>query len=146
MFSSQLASNGGLQEFRRLEQEMDELLGRWAWPFGIRSSARGTYPPMNIGVTPDNVEVYLFATGLDPKAVDISLQENILTVAGERQVRPSDGQTWYRSERFSGAFRRVISLPEDVEPDSVRATYRDGVLQITAHRSESAKSRKIDIS
>lgn len=145
MFSS-LSGNGGLiQEFQRLEQEMDELLGRWTWPLGIRSAARGTFPPMNIGVTPDNVEVYFFAPGLDPKSIEVSAQQNVLTVAGEREAPARDEATWYRKERFDGAFRRVISLPEDVSPDRIRARYRDGVLYVTAERPESAKPRKIEI-
>jgi HSP20 family protein len=148
MFSSQLSGNGGLiQEFRRLEQEMDELLGRWAWPLGIRSAARGTFPPMNIGVTPDQVEVYFFAPGLDPKSIDVSVQQNVLTVAGQRDLpaQTKEDVTWYRRERFDGSFRRVISLPEDVNPDRIQARYRDGVLYVAAERPESARPRKIQI-
>ena len=146
MFGSQPSGNGGLiQEFRRIEQEMDELLGRWAWPLGIRSTARGAFPPMNIGVTPDKVEVYFFAPGLDPKSIDVSVQQNVLTVAGERQLPARDDITWYRRERFDGSFRRVISLPEDVEPDRIHARYRDGILYVAAERPESAKPRKIEI-
>ena len=80
----EIFARDGEKEFRRLEQEMDEMLGRWAWPLGIRSAARGTFPPMNIGVTPDQVEVYFFAPGLDPKSIDVSVQQNVLTIAGER--------------------------------------------------------------
>lgn len=146
MFSSQLAANGGLmQEFWRLEHEMDELLSHWAWPFGIRSTARGAFPPMNIGVTPENVEVYFFAAGLDPKSIEISVQQNVLTVSGERNAAAKDDQSWYRKERYEGAFRRVISLPEDVDPDRIRARYRDGILHVTAERPASAKPRNIEI-
>jgi HSP20 family protein len=146
MFGSQFSGNGGLfQEFRSLEREMDELLGRWAWPLGIRSAAPGTFPPMNIGVTPDKIEVFFFAPGLEPKSIDVSVQQNVLTIAGERQVPAQDDVTWYRKERFQGSFRRVISLPEDVEPDRIQARYRDGVLYVAAERSESAKPRQIQI-
>lgn len=146
MFGSQFSGNGGLfQEFRSLEREMGELLGRWAWPLGIRSAAPGTFPPMNIGVTPDKIEVFFFAPGLEPKSIDVSVQQNVLTIAGERQVPAQDDVTWYRKERFEGSFRRVISLPEDVEPERIQARYRDGVLYIAAERSESAKPRQIQI-
>jgi len=146
MFGSQFSGNGGLfQEFRSLEREMDELLGRWAWPLGIRSAAPGTFPPMNIGVTPDKIEVFFFAPGLEPKSIDVSVQQNVLTIAGERQAPAQDDLTWYRKERFEGSFHRVISLPEDVEPDRIQARYRDGVLYVAAERSESAKPRQIQI-
>ena len=146
MFSSQPGNGGLIQEFWRLEQEMDEMLGRWAWPLGIRSTARGTFPPMNIGVTPDNVEIYFFAPGLDPKSVEVSAQRNVLTISGERQVSASTETTWFRKERFEGPFRRVINLPEDVASDRIRARYQDGILYVTAERPESAKPRKIEIS
>jgi len=144
MFGSQLYDGGLLQEFRRLEQDLDEQLGHWLWPLGIRSTARGTWPPMNVGLTPDNVEVYLFAAGLDPKSIDISVQQNLLTVSGERKLSRGD-EVSYRNERFDGEFRRAISLPEDVDPDSIQARYRDGVLQITAKRPEAAKPRQIQV-
>lgn len=100
---------------------------------------------MNIGVTPENVEIYFFAAGLDPKSLDISVQQNVLTVSGERRIAPQDDRSWYRNERYDGAFRRVVSLPEDVEPGRITAQYRDGILHITAGRSEAAKPRKIEI-
>jgi HSP20 family protein len=145
MFSSQPGNGGLIQEFWRLEQEMDELLGRWAWPLGIRSTARGAFPPMNIGVTPDNVEVYFFAPGLDPKSIEVSAQQNVVTVSGERPAKDQADRTWYRKERFDGSFRRVINLPEDVAADRIRARYQDGILHVTAERPESRKPRKIAI-
>jgi HSP20 family protein len=145
MNGSQLFNGGLFQEFRRLEQEMDELLGRWSWPLGIRSTARGTWPPMNVGVTPGKVEVYLFAPGLDPKSIDISVQQNLLTVSGERKLSRGD-EVSYRNERYDGEFRRAISLPEDVDSNRIRARYRDGVLQITAERPEAARPRQIQVS
>jgi HSP20 family protein len=145
MFGSQLYDGGLLQEFRRLEQDLDEQLGHWLWPLGIRSTARGTWPPMNVGLTPDNVEIYLFAAGLDPKSIDISVEQSLLTVSGERKVPERGEVAWYRNERFDGNFRRAISLPEDVDPDSIQARYHDGVLQITAKRPEAAKPRQIQV-
>jgi HSP20 family protein len=91
------------------------------------------------------VSVYLFAPGIDAKSLEISLQQNVLSVAGERQAAPASDATYYRSERFDGAFRRVIALPEDIDPDKVEATYRDGIVEIRVQRRESSKPRKIEI-
>ncbi|ADE14318.1 heat shock protein Hsp20 [Nitrosococcus halophilus Nc 4] len=132
-------------EFRRLERDMDQLFGATPWPSGIRAVERGTYPPLNVGSTPDRVDVYLFAAGLDPKSLDISIQQNLLTVAGERKLSTEEGVNYYRKERFDGAFRRVVTLPEDVNPDQVNARYRDGVLHVTIQRRESAKPRQIEV-
>jgi HSP20 family protein len=146
MFGSLTNFEGGLfDDLRRMEQELEDLFGPRGWSAGIRSVARGTYPPINVGATPERVDVYLFAAGLDPKALDISIQQNLLTVAGERNVGLPDQVQHYRQERFSGAFRRVISLPDDVDPDQVDASYLDGVLRISIKRREASRPRQIEV-
>ena len=132
-------------EFRRLETEMDQILGRWAWPAGIRAVRRGTFPPINVGVTLDRVDVYVFAGGLDPQTLDISMQQNLLAVSGSRKLELDETADYYRRERFDGDFRRVITLPDDVDPERVDARYRDGVLQITVQRREAARPRQITV-
>jgi HSP20 family protein len=133
-------------DFRRLENEMDQLFGAGTWPAGIRSVRRGTFPPINVGSTPARVDVYLFAAGLDPKGLDISIQQNLLSVSGSRKVPVDESAEYYRQERYDGDFRRVISLPDDVDPDRVEAKYKDGVLQITVQRREAAQPRQIVVS
>jgi HSP20 family protein len=133
----------GLAE--RLRRDMDEAFGVWPGATGIRSVASGTYPAINIGVSPDRVDAYVFAPGLDPKALDVSLQQNLLTIAGERKVEAPENVQYYRRERFDGQFRRVLSLPEDVDPDKVAAAYKDGILHITVQRREAVKPRQIEI-
>jgi HSP20 family protein len=133
-------------EFRRLEQELDQIFGdSTPWAGGIRSLPAGTFPAVNVGSTGGSVTVYLFAPGLDPKSLDVSLQQNMLSISGQRDVPVDPSATYYRQERFRGAFRRTIGLPEDVDPDQVEAQYRDGIVQITVRRRESTKPRQIEI-
>jgi HSP20 family protein len=134
-----------LDEFRRIEGEVDQLFGRGVSPVGIRTMRRGAFPPINVGSTPERVDVYLFAAGLDPKSLDLSIQQNLLVVAGTRSVPVDEEADYYRQERFGGDFRRVVSLPDDVDPNRVDAKYRDGVLQITVHRREVARPRQITV-
>ncbi len=146
MFAELTNFGGGLfDEFRRLQDEMEGLYGRWPLPAGIRSVARGTYPPINIGATTEQVDVYLFTAGLDPKTLDISLQQNLLTVSGERHAPVKEEANYYRKERFDGPFRRLITLPDDVDPDRVEAHYRDGVLEIHIKRREATRPRQIEV-
>jgi len=146
MFGSLTNFEGSLfDDLRRMQQEMDDMFGQRTWPAGIRSVARGTYPPINVGATSDGIDVYLFAAGLDPKVLDISIQQNLLTVAGERKVEVPEKVEHYRRERFSGSFRRVISLPDDVDPQKVDAHYADGVLHIAIQRRETSKPRRIQV-
>ena len=146
MFGSLTNLEGSLfDEFRRMEQQMDELFGRGGRLPGLRSVARGTFPPINVGATPEKVDVYLFSPGLDTKTLDLSIQNNLLTVAGERKPPEPENARFYRKERFSGEFRRVITLPDDVDPERVEAGYTDGVLHIAVHRREASKPRQIEI-
>ena len=132
-------------QFDRMRREMDTILGAVTGSAGIRSMAAGTYPAINIGSSPNQVDVYVFAPGLDPAKLEISLQQNLLSVAGERQEAVPEGVQLYRRERFNGTFRRAITLPEDVDPDQVEATYRDGVLHLTVARREEVKPRRIEV-
>jgi HSP20 family protein len=90
--------------------------------------------------------VYLFAAGLDAKKIDLSIQQNLLSVSGSRKIGPNENAEYYRRERYDGDFRRVITLPDDVDPERVEAKYRDGVLQITIQRREAARPRQITVS
>ena len=146
MFGRLTYSENPFADFRRLEQELDQIFGDSApWTGGIRSLPAGTFPAVNVGSTGDSVTVYLFAPGLDPKSLDVSLQQNMLSISGERNVPIDQSATYYRQERFSGTFRRTIGLPEDVDPDQVDAKYRDGIVQIIVRRRESTKPRQIEI-
>ena len=92
MFSALSYSESPLfAEVRRLEQEFDELFGSWTpWAGGIRSLPAGTFPAINVGSNPDSVVVYVFAPGIDPKSLDVSLQENVLSLSGQREIHRAE--------------------------------------------------------
>jgi len=147
MFGSLFASFDGsaLDEMRRIETELNRIFERVPSSTGIRSARPGAFPPINVGFTPERVDVYMFAAGLDPAKVDITIQQNVLAVSGIREVPVDASADYYRKERFEGEFRRVVTLPDDVDPERVEARYRDGVLQITLQRREAARPRQISI-
>lgn len=148
MFEDLFASFGPgslFDEFRRLENQMDQVFGYSPWPTGIRSVQRGSFPPLNVGATADRVDVYLFAANLDPKSLDLSIQQTLLAVSGSRKVEVNEKADYYRRERFDGDFRRVVTLPDDIDPERVEAKYRDGVVHITIQRRESARPRQITV-
>jgi HSP20 family protein len=97
------------------------------------------------GTTPDQVDVYVFAAGLDTKLLDISLQQNLLTISGERKAPAMEDVNYYRKERYDGSFRRLVTLPDDVDPEQVEAQYRDGILQIHLKRREASRPRQIEV-
>jgi HSP20 family protein len=114
----------------------------------IRSMACSNFPVLNVGTTPTSVEVQALAPGLDPAKLEITVDRGLLILAGERRSEvPASGErsTVYAHERFSGSFRRVVSLPEDADPARVEATYRDGVLRISVAKRESSLPRRIEV-
>jgi len=133
-------------ELDRLQREMRDAFDLSP---SIRGLGRGGFPAVNVGSTPQSVEILAFAPGLDPASVEVKLDRGVLTIAGERPADlPSEEggkAAVHINERFSGRFRRVISLSDDVDPNGVSATYRDGVLHITAKRRESAQPRRINV-
>lgn len=132
--------------------EMDRLQRAMQQAFelnpSIRGIGRGGFPALNVGGTPISVEVYAFAPGLDPETIQIQLEQSTLSIAGERKsdLPASDEKaTVHINERFAGSFRRVVSLPDDIDPEGVSAAYRDGVLHVNIKRLQSASPRRITI-
>lgn len=126
----------------RLHQELAQALDSTP---GIRGVGRG-YPALNVGGTARTVEIYAFAPGLDPASIDAQIEKGVLTVSGERKAEAlPDKATRHIDERHVGRFRRVVSLPDDIDPNAVTARYRDGVLHLSIRRRESAQPRRIDI-
>ncbi len=147
MFASMMYPNT-FGDFDRLRRELDDLFGLAGVPTSIRSAAPGAFPALNIGSTPASVEVYAFAPGIDPSQVDVTIDRGVMTISGERKSEVPENDTKvnvYGNERFSGRFRRAISLPEDIDPTKVEATYRDGVLRVSIARRESALPRRITV-
>lgn len=114
----------------------------------IRGFGRGGFPALNVGATPESVELYAFAPGLEPGTIDVQLDRGVLSIAGERKPslpEADDKATVHINERFAGSFRRVVSLPDDADPNGVSADYRDGVLHVSVKRRESAQPRRITV-
>jgi HSP20 family protein len=148
MFESLFAdldTDSFFDQFRLLENHMDQLFRRSTWQAGIRAAQRGTFPPLNVGATPERFDIYVFAAKLDPKSIDLSIQQNLLMVSGSRKVDVNEKAQYYRQERFDGDFKRVLTLPEDADPERVAAKYSDGVLHITVQRREAARPRQITV-
>jgi HSP20 family protein len=132
-------------EMDRLQREMQQALDQSPT---IRGYARGGYPALNVGGTPTSVEVYAFAPGLDPAAIDVNLDRGVLTLAGERKQdlpQSDEKTTLHANERFTGRFRRVVSMPDDIDPNAVSAKYADGVLHVSIQRRASAQPRRIEV-
>ncbi|MGF6780132.1 Hsp20/alpha crystallin family protein [Paraburkholderia sp. GAS334] len=133
---------------RLLQEQMDAVVRNFGVASGIRAGARGTFPPINIGSTVDAIEVVAFLAGVDPQALQVSIDKGLLILSGERPAAVADAaerKIVYADERFSGKFRRVVSLPDDADPARVEAKYADGCLRVTVMKRESSKPRLIQV-
>ena len=133
------ADMGRLQ--RQLQQSFDTTTP------AIRGLARG-YPALNIGHTPNSVEIYAFAPGIDPAKLELTLDRGVLTITGERAPTLPAGDaktTVHINERFDGRFRRVVSMPDDIDPNAITAECRDGIVHVSAKRRESTLPRRIEV-
>ena len=135
-------------EFNRLQSMLDQVFR----PFE-RSSIRGltgaSFPVINVGTTPESVEIMALAPGLEPDSLQLTVDRGLLVIAGERKSQvpePGDSTSVYAQERFVGNFRRVVSLPDDADPAKVDATYRDGILRVSVAKRESSRPRRIEVS
>jgi HSP20 family protein len=149
MYESILSQPYGLfGQFERLRRELDDVFNVVGLPSSIRSAAPGSFPAINVGRTAHSVEIYAFAPGLDASKIDVTLERGVLRIAGERAsgLPSEDPQLQvYTRERGSGSFLRAISLPDDVDPAQVKASYREGVLQVSIARRESAQPKRITV-
>jgi len=137
---------------RDMFAEMDRLQREMQQAFDLSPSIRGVsrngFPALNVGSTPGTIEIYAFAPGLDPASLEVNLERGLLSIAGRRESgleQRAERSAVHINERFAGAFRRALSMPEDADPDGVQARLRDGVLHITVRRREAAQPRRITV-
>ena len=130
-----------------LKQEMDRMLdrvleGRWD-----EFPALGDWAPsMDISETKDSLVAKVEAPGMDQKDIHISLQENLLTIKGEKkQEKEEKDERYHRVERSYGSFTRSVRLPIGVDASKVAATFKNGLLTVTMPKTPAAKGTTIPI-
>jgi len=103
-------------------------------------------PALDVEETDDGFTLHVELPGIDAENVDVSIEENVLTIAGERNFYSDKSSEGFRRvERRFGTFHRSVRLPDRVDPDGVTAEYSDGLLTVVVPKSESAKPRRIQV-
>lgn len=131
-------------ELESLQAEMNRAFSNQGY---TRPWRRGTaYPPMNVWSSEDGILIDAELPGIDPKDVDISVMGDELTLRGRIQAQEAGkGEVFHRRERPTGEFTRTLQLPFRAAADSVKATYRNGVLRVTVPRGEEDKPKRIAV-
>ena len=103
-------------------------------------------PAVDVFDTKEAVVLKAELPGMKVDDIQIEVDDNVLTVKGERSFEEKvDEQRYYRVERRYGSFQRSLALPQGVKADEIRATYEDGVLQVTVPKSEAERPRRIEV-
>jgi HSP20 family protein len=127
-------------ELRRMQGEMNRVFS------GFNATAARDFPPINIWLGENSVVLTAELPGITHDDVDLSLQEDVLTLAGKREPKPQEQNVnWQRRERAYGSFSRAVQLPFRVDPDKVQARFSDGILEIELQRLEADRPKKIEI-
>src|SRR4029453_13799447 len=142
------------QDLRSAQDEMAQMSPRLAHALGLHARQPGNDGAMTTawGPAPDISErkdAYLVTVevpGVEPEDLDITMEDGLLTIKGERQfTSESSEQQFHRVERRYGAFRRSITLPAHVMADGIQASFEDGGLQILVPKAEEATPKRIQI-
>jgi len=126
----------------RLNRLMNEALG------GYEGESVGSAwtPTVDIREDREHVTITMDVPGVRPEDVKISLENNVLTIRGEKQqVEEKKEERWHRYERSYGMFERSFTLPSTVNPEQIEATSDNGVLTVRIPKSEQAKPREIQV-
>ena len=130
-----------------MKNEMDRWFDRLAELKWEELPRGGDWAPsMDISETKDSLVAKVEVPGMDQKDIQISLQENLLTIKGEkRQEKEEKDERYHRIERTYGAFTRTVRLPVGVDAGKVTATFKNGLLTVTLPKTPSSKGTMIPI-
>jgi HSP20 family protein len=134
-------------ELSRIRNEIDRLFED---PFSLlapgTSFFEGWTPALDVYEDKDKITVKTELPGMRKEDIEVSLDGNTLTIAGERKSEEEKKEReTYRSERYFGRFQRSITLPTPVDATKIQANYKDGILTITLPKSEEAKPKQIQV-
>jgi HSP20 family protein len=139
---------GWLSPFERMDEMMEDFFQR---PFGLTRWPRMSRMMEEIEPTPsvdiyeegDNIVLKSEMPGMSKEDVEVNLTENTVTISGEKKKEEKlEKKNYYRLERSFGSFKRSFALPEEVQSDKAKATFKNGVLEIRVPKSEEAKKKE----
>jgi len=141
----QLAPFGDFDRLRRQMDRMWDSLFDWRPRLGAEEEGEWL-PTLDLTENPNEFIVKAEMPGLDPKDVDISLSDKLLTIKGEKkQEREEKEENYHLTERSFGSFVRSIQLPAEVKSEKISASYKNGILRIVLPKSEEAKKKEVKI-
>jgi HSP20 family protein len=109
------------------------------------TTSMGSFPPINVFQQGDDFVAIIELSGVGKEDLDIQAKENTIRIAGRKSIKYGEGASVHRRERVSGEFDRTLTMPVEIDPDGIKAEYRNGVLALFIPTAEKAKPRSIKI-
>lgn len=136
----------GVRPLDDLYKEMDSLVQHFFGDQNGGNVVRDFVPSIDVSENEQGYEITADLPGLKPEDVSVELHENQLTISGKRESQEEEkDKTFHRVERRYGEFRRVVSLPTQVDEHKIAAQYQNGVLKISLPKSEKLKPTRIQV-
>ena len=136
------------KDLRSLQDEVNRLFStNLSRTFGEEGIARGAWnPSVDIYENKDQIVLEAELPGMKREDFDLSIENNVITLRGERHFEKKDeGDNYHRVERSYGSFTRSFTLPQTVDAENVAAEYRNGVLRVKMPKRDEVKARRIEI-
>ncbi len=132
------------RELSGLQNEVNRMLSRFS---GESSVQRESWmPSVDVIETDGAIKLKADLAGMDPEDIKLEVQDNVLTVSGERKFEEEvKDDKYYRIERRYGSFSRSLALPQGVDADKIEASYENGVLEVTVPKVEVPKAKRISV-
>jgi HSP20 family protein len=111
----------------------------------LRTPSNTHYLPIDVYRTDEHVVLHADIPGVDPGSIDVSVDNNVMTIRAERTPRGREGAEWLARERTTGTVVRALSLGDEIDTTRITATYDNGVLTLTMPVAEKALPRRIRI-
>jgi HSP20 family protein len=108
-------------------------------------SGGGAYPPVNVFRKGDDFLIIAELPGVRKSELDVQVKGRTIRLSGAKSVGYPEKAALHRRERLAGRFDRAVTLPVEINPDGVKAEYRDGILELFLPRAESEKARSIKV-
>jgi len=132
--------------FRELSSMDDQINRLWRGLAEGRGRQESWLPAVDVFDQPDAVILKAELAGMSPDDIDISVEDNVLTIKGERKFEEKvDEERYYRIERRFGSFQRSLALPQGVKPEDISASYDDGILEVRVPKAEQEQPRRIQV-
>jgi HSP20 family protein len=116
--------------------------GEW---LGDATTGTGTFPPINVFQKGDDLVAIIELPGVNKSVLNVKAENNTIRVSGTRTIDYAENVSVHRRERISGVFDRTLMIPMQIDPDGIKAEYRDGVLALFVPRAERDKARRIEV-